>query len=203
MLSLIPRDILKAIRITLVFGLIGGIIYPLVVTGVSQLVFNDQANGSLIVQNGQVVGSSLIGQNFSADKYFQGRPSYTVDASTGQSKPYAADNSAASNLAPSNQSFVDNVASSARAYRQQNGLGANDPVPVDAVTSDFTGFDPHISEANALLQVHRVAQERNLSDDKVRALVESHVHGRILWIFGEPCVNVLELNLALDAGEAG
>ncbi len=203
MLSLIPRDILKAIRITLVFGLIGGIIYPLVITGVSQLVFNDQANGSLITRNGQVVGSSLIGQNFTSDKYFQGRPSYTVDPATSSPKPYAAENSTGSNLGPSNQALVDNVASSARAYRQQNGLDANAPVPVDAVTSDFTGFDPHISQANALLQVHRVAQARGLSDEKVRTLVEKYVHGRILWIFGEPYVNVLELNLALDAGEAG
>ena len=203
MLSLIPSDILKSIRITLVFGLIGGIIYPLVITGVSQLLFHDQANGSLIVQNGQVVGSSLIGQNFSADKYFQGRPSYTVDAVTGSPKPYAADNSTGSNLGPTNPQLISNVASNARAYRQANGMGSNDPVPVDAVTADFSGFDPDITEANALLQVHRVAQARNLDEAKVRAVVERYLHGRILWIFGEPYVNVLEVNLALDRGEAG
>lgn len=194
MLSLIPTDILKAIRVTLVFGLIGGIIYPLAVTGIAQVAFHDQANGSLIVVNGQVVGSSLIGQSFSADKYFQGRPSYNK---------YDASNSLGSNLGPSNQQLISNVASSARGYRQANGLDPSAQVPVDAVTSDFTGFDPDITEANALLQVHRVASARNLDEAKVRALVEKHVHGRVLWIFGEPYVNVLEVNLALDRGEAG
>ena len=194
MLSLIPSDILKSIRITVVFGLIGGIVYPLAVTGISQVAFHDQANGSLIVVNGQVVGSSLIGQGFSADKYFQARPSYNK---------YDASNSLGSNLGPSNQQLITNVASSARAYRQSNGLDPNATVPVDAVTSDFTGFDPDITEANALLQVHRVAAARNLDEAKVRALVEKYVHGRVLWIFGEPYVNVLEVNLALDRGEAG
>jgi len=203
MLTLIPADILKAIRITLVFGFIGGVIYPLVITGLSQVVFHDQANGSLIVVNGQVVGSSLIGQNFAADKYFQGRPSATLDAATGSPKPYAADNSAGSNLGPSNQVLINRVASSARSYRQANGLDANAPVPVDAVTTDFSGFDPDITEANALLQVDRVAHARGLDRARVRALVEKYVHGRILWIFGEPRVNVLEVNLALDRGEAG
>jgi K+-transporting ATPase ATPase C chain len=203
MLRLIPSDVLKAIRITLVFGLIGGVIYPLVVTGISQVVFHDQANGSLIVVNGQVVGSSLIGQNFSADKYFQGRLSYTVNPATGSPAPYEADNSTGSNLGPSNPTLLTNVASAARGYRQANGLDQNAQVPVDAVTSDFTGFDPDITEANALLQVNRVAQARNLDRAKVHALVEKYVHGRILWIFGEPYVNVLEVNLALDRGEAG
>jgi K+-transporting ATPase ATPase C chain len=194
MLNLIPRDVLKSIRITLVFGLIGGIIYPLVITGISQVAFHDQANGSLIVVNGQVVGSSLIGQSFSADKYFQGRLS---------ANKYDASNSTGSNLGPSSQTLINNVASAARSYRQANGLGSHDPVPVDAVTADFTGFDPDITEANALLQVNRVAGSRGLPPDKVRALVERYVHGRILWIFGEPYVNVLEVNLALDRGEAG
>jgi K+-transporting ATPase ATPase C chain len=203
MLSLIPSETLKAIRITLVFAVIGGIVYPLAVTGIGQVLFRDQANGSLIVTNGQVVGSSLIGQSFSADKYFQGRVSYTVDASTGSPKPYAADNSAGSNLGPSNQKLIDNVASAARSYRQANGLGPNDQIPVDAVTADFSGFDPHITEANALLQVNRVAQARSLEPAKVRALVEKYLHGRVLWIFGEPYVSVLEVNLALDRGEAG
>ena len=194
MLSLIPLDILKAIRITLVFGLIGGVIYPLVITGISQVVFHNQANGSLTVVNGQIVGSSLIGQSFSADKYFQGRPSYNN---------YDASNSLGSNLGPSNPTLIGNVASAARSYRQSNGLGPNAQVPVDAVTADFSGFDPDITEANALLQVNRVAQARNLDPAKVRALVEKYKHGRILWIFGEEYVNVLEVNLALDRGEAG
>jgi len=203
MLTLIPSDILKAIRITLVFGLIGGIMYPLAITGISQIAFHDQANGSLIIVNGQVVGSSLIGQSFTADKYFQGRPSATVDAATGSPKPYAADNSAGSNLGPSNPVLINRVASSARSYRQANGLDANAPVPVDAVTTDFSGFDPDITEANALLQVDRVAGARGLDRARVKAMVEKHVHGRILWIFGEPHVNVLEVNMALDRGEAG
>jgi K+-transporting ATPase ATPase C chain len=203
MLASIPREVLRAIRITLVFGLIGGVIYPLAITAVSQVVFHDAANGSLVVVNGQVVGSNLIGQSFSADKYFQGRQSYTVDPATGSPKPYAAENSGGSNLGPSNQTLIGNVASAARSYRQSNGMGQNDPVPVDAVTSDFTGFDPDITEANALLQVNRVAQARHLDPARVRALVEKYLHGRVLWIFGEPYVNVLELNLALDRGEAG
>lgn len=196
MLTLIPKDVLKAIRITLVFGLIGGIIYPLAITGISQVLFHDQANGSLIVQNGQVVGSRLIGQSFNADKYFQGRPSATAT-------PYDASNSAGSNLGPTNPALISRVASSARAFRQANGLNPNAPVPVDIVTTDFSGFDPDITEAAALLQVHRVAQARNLSDSRVRDLVEKYLHGRVLWIFGEPYINVLELNLALDRGEAG
>jgi K+-transporting ATPase ATPase C chain len=195
MLTLIPRDILKSIRITLVFGLIGGILYPLAITGVSQVVFNSQANGSLITNNGQVVGSSLIGQQFTSAKYFWGRPSATTPA-------YAADNSTGSNLGPSSAVLSARVASSARAFRQANGMGANDPVPVDIVTTDFSGFDPDITEAAALLQVHRVAQARGLSDDKVHALVEKYVQGRVLWIFGEPYVNVLQVNMALDNGEA-
>lgn len=194
MLSSIPGEILKGIRLTIVFGLITGVIYPLAVTGISQVVFHDAANGSLVTSNGQVVGSSLIGQQFTSDKYFHGRPS---------ANGYAADNSAGSNLGPSNQALVSRVASDARAFRQANGLGPNDPIPADIVTTDFSGFDPHITEASALLQVHRVAQARGLDESKVRALVERYVSGRILWIFGEPTVDVLQLNLALDHGEAG
>lgn len=194
MLSSIPGEILKGIRLTIVFGLITGVIYPLAVTGISQVVFHDTANGSLVTSNGQVVGSSLIGQQFTSDKYFHGRPS---------ANGYAADNSTGSNLGPSNQALVTRVASDARAFRQANGLGPNDPIPADIVTTDFSGFDPHITEASALLQVHRVAQARGLDESKVRALVERYVSGRILWIFGEPTVNVLQLNLALDHGEAG
>ena len=203
MLASIPREVVTAIRLTLVFALVTGIVYPLAFTGFSQLVFHDGANGSLVIVNGQVVGSNLIGQNFSADKYFQGRPSNTVNPATGSPEPYAADNSVGSNLGPSNKVLANNVASGARSYRSANGMGSNDPVPVDAVTSDFTGFDPDITEANALQQVHRVAQARGLSDGNVRKLVERYVHGRILWIFGEQYVNVLEVNVALDRGEAG
>jgi K+-transporting ATPase ATPase C chain len=194
MLKSLPREILQAIRLTLVFAVVTGLVYGVGMTGLIQVLFHEQANGSLIVKNGQVVGSTLIGQQFSADKYFQGR--YSANG-------YAADNSAGSNLGPSNQVLIDRVASSARAFRQANGLGANDAVPVDVVTGDFSGLDPYITEASVLLQVHRVAQARNLDEAKVRALVEKSVHGRILWVFGEQYVNVLELNLALDHGEAG
>jgi K+-transporting ATPase ATPase C chain len=203
MLSSLPGEVLKGIRLTIVFGLITGIIYPLAVTGISQVVFHDAANGSLVTRNGQVIGSSLIGQEFKSDKYFHGRPSATADASTGQPKPYAADNSTGSNLGPTNPVLINRVASSARAIRADNGLAPDAQVPVDLVTTDFSGFDPHITEAAALLQVHRVANARGLDESKVRALVEKYVYGRILWIFGEPTVNVLQLNLALDAGEAG
>ncbi|HYL07857.1 MAG TPA: K(+)-transporting ATPase subunit C, partial [Candidatus Udaeobacter sp.] len=189
--------------LTVVFAVVTGLVYGVAMTGLIQVLFHDQANGSLIMVNGQIVGSSLIGQNFSSDKYFQGRPSVTVNAATGSPEPYAADNSAGSNLGPSNQVLINRVASSARAYRQSNGLDPNAQVPVDAVTTDFSGLDPNITEANALLQVNRVAQARNLDPAKVRALVEKHLHGRILWIFGEQYVNVLEVNLALDRGEAG
>jgi K+-transporting ATPase ATPase C chain len=194
MLKTLPSEVVRAIRLTLVFGLVTGIAYPLLFTAFSQAAFHEAANGSLIVVHGQVVGSSLIGQSFSADRYFQGRQS---------ANNYDASNSLGSNLGPSNQVLITNVASAARSYREVNGMGAGDQVPVDAVTADFTGFDPDITEANALLQVHRVAQARNLDEARVRALVEKHVHGRVLWIFGEPYVNVLEVNLALDAGEAG
>jgi K+-transporting ATPase ATPase C chain len=203
MLSSLPTEILRGIRLTIVFGLLTGIIYPLAVTGISQVAFHDAANGSLITKNGQVVGSNLIGQQFTSDKYFHGRPSATVDAVTGSPKPYAADNSTGSNLGPTNSNLINRVASDVRAARDANGLGPNDPIPADMVTTDFSGVDPDISEATALLQVHRVAQARGLDEAKVRALVEKYVHGRILWIFGEPYVNVLEVNLALDAGEAG
>jgi K+-transporting ATPase ATPase C chain len=194
MMKSLPSEIVQAIRLTLVFAVVTGLVYGVGMTGIIQVLFHDQANGSLIVKNGQVVGSTLIGQQFSADNYFQGR--YSANS-------YAADNSYGSNLGPSNQALIDRVASSARAFRQANGLGPNDQVPVDIVTGDFSGLDPNITEASALLQVNRVAQARNLDASKLRALVEKYVHGRILWIFGEQYVNVLELNLALDNGEAG
>src|SRR5215831_10253331 len=203
MLASIPSELLRGLRLTVVVFAVTGLVYPFVGTGLAQLLFNRQASGSLVTKNGQVVGSSLIGQQFTSDKYFHGRPSATNSASTGKPQPYAADNSAGSNLAPSNQVLIDRVHKDVQAIREQNGLGADQQVPVDLVTSDFSGLDPSISEASALLQVNRVAQARSLDPAKVRALVESHVHGRVLWIFGEPYVNVLEVNMALDSGAAG
>ena len=196
MIALLPGEIVRAVRLTLVFGVFTGLVYGLVLTGVFQLVFPSQANGSLITKNGQVVGSQLIGQQFTSDRYFHGRYSAT-------STPYAADNSAGSNLGPNNKALIDRVASSARTIRQENGLVTNAQVPVDLVTADFSGFDPDVTEASALLQVDRVAKARGLDAARVHALVEQYVQGRILWIFGEAHVNVLQLNMALDAGEAG
>jgi K+-transporting ATPase ATPase C chain len=150
----------------------------------------------VITKNGHVVGSQLIGQEFKSDKYFHGR--FSASAT-----PYAADNSGGSNLGPNNKALINRVASSARTTRTENGLAPDAQVPVDLVTADFSGFDPDVTEASALLQVDRIAKARGLDPTRVHALVEKYVSGRILWVFGEPHVNVLQLNLALDAGEAG
>jgi K+-transporting ATPase ATPase C chain len=203
MLASLPRELLVSLRLTLVIAVVTGLIYPFAITGIAQAAFHDAANGSLVTRDGQVVGSSLIGQQFTQDRYFHGRPSATVDAATTKPKPYAADNSAGSNYAPSNQALVDRVAKDVQTVRQQNGLGANTQIPVDLVTTDFSGVDPDITEAAALVQVNRIASTRSLDPARVGALVERHVQGRILWIFGETHVNVLDVNLALDSGEAG
>ena len=205
MLSSLPKEILIAIRVTLVFGLATGLIYPLAITGVGQVVFNDQANGSLLKdKNGQVVGSKLIGQWFDpADgKYFHPRPSATVDPNTGAALPYAANNSAGSNYGPSNQNLINRVASSVRSLHDQYTI-PSDGVPVDMVTTSFSGLDPDISVANAMIQADTVAKARSLDPARVRALVDKYTQGRILWVFGQPHVNVLLLDLALDNGEAG
>jgi K+-transporting ATPase ATPase C chain len=196
-------ELLRALRLTLVVAVVTGLIYPLVITGISQVVFHDQANGSLIVKNGQLVGSKLIGQNFTDPKYFFGRPSATVNQSDAtKSDPYNAQNSAGSNLAPSNKALIDRVAAAVAQIRKENNLPSDSMVPVDLVTTDFSGFDPDITEAGALIQVDHVAAARNLDPAKVRALVEKYVQGRSLGIFGEPRVNVLALNMALENGEA-
>jgi K+-transporting ATPase ATPase C chain len=200
----LPTELLRALRLTLVVAVVTGLIYPLVITGISQVVFHDQANGSLIVKNGQVVGSKLIGQNFTDPKYFFGRPSATTNVTDAtKSDPYNAQNSAGSNLAPSNKALIDRVSKAVAQIRKENNLAADSMVPVDLVTTDFSGFDPDITEAGALIQVTHVATARNLDPAKVRALVEKYVQGRSLGIFGEPHVNVLALNMALDNGEAG
>ena len=202
MLASLPSELLRSLRLVLVIAVVTGLIYPLVMTGVIQAVFHSQANGSLVTRNGQVVGSSLIGQEFTSARYFHGRPSATTNAGTGKPQPYAADNSAGSNYGPSNKALIDRVSKDVDAARKDNGLDPTAQVPADLVTTDFSGFDPDISEASALLQVNRVATARNLDAAKVRALVERHLQGRILWIFGEPHVNVLDVNMALDNGEA-
>ena len=196
MIASLSAEFLRAIRLTLVFAVFTGLVYGLVLTGAFQVIFPSQASGSLITKNGQVIGSQLIGQEFKSDKYFHGRFSATAT-------PYAADNSGGSNLGPNNKALTDRVASSARTARTENGLAPDAQVPVDLVTADFSGFDPDVSEASALLQVDRIANARGLDSARVRSLVEKYTSGRILWVFGEPHVNVLELNMALDAGEAG
>jgi K+-transporting ATPase ATPase C chain len=205
MLKSLPREILIAIRLTIVFGVVTGLVYPLAITGVSQVVFHDQANGSLVTdKNGQVIGSRLIGQWFDPSdlRYFHPRPSATVDPNTGQPLPYAANNSTGSNLGPSNQNLINRV----QAQVQQlisTEKNITDGVPVDMVTTSFSGLDPDISVANARIQAGRVAAVRGLDPGRVQALVDKYTTGRILWVFGEPHVNVLLLNMALDNGEAG
>jgi K+-transporting ATPase ATPase C chain len=200
----LPTELLRAVRLTLVVAVVTGLIYPLAITGISQVVFHDQANGSLITKNGQLVGSKLIGQNFTDPKYFFGRPSATTNVSDAtKSDPYNAQNSAGSNLAPSNKALIDRVQKAVDQIRKENNLRPGTLVPVDLVTTDFSGFDPDITEAGALIQVNHVATARSLDPARVRALVEKYVQGRSFGVFGEPHVNVLALNMALDNGEAG
>ena len=202
MIASLGRESLAALRLTLVLAAMC-LVYALVITGIAQVAFHDQANGSLVSKNGQIVGSKLIGQEFTDPKYFVGRPSATNNDAGTKPQPYNAENSAGSNLAPSNQVLIDRVKKAVAQIRKDNGLGPNDPVPVDLVTADFTGFDPDISEAAALIQVKRVAAARNLDPARVRQLVESQVQGPMLAMFGESHVNVLLLNMALDGGAAG
>jgi K+-transporting ATPase ATPase C chain len=204
MLRSLPSELLAGLRLTVVIFVVTGLVYPLVGTGLAQALFHSQANGSLVSENGQVVGSALIGQEFTSAKYFHGRVSSTVSASDPtKAQPYNAQNSAGSNLGPNNKALSDRVSQDAKAIRKEDGLSPNAQVPVDLVTSDFSGFDPNITEAAALVQVDRVAKSRGLDPAKVRALVESRVQGRILWVFGQPHVNVLDVNMALDNGQAG
>ena len=180
--------------------IITGVIYPLLVTGIAQVAFPNQANGSLIVQDGQVVGSALIGQSFDDPKYFWGRLSAT---STFPYNAFNADNltaSSGSNLGPTSKALLDAVQARVDALRAADP-GNTAPIPVDLVTASGSGLDPHLSPAAALYQVPRVARERGLSEEAVRQLVTEHTEGRTFGILGEPRVNVLELNLALDASQ--
>ena len=203
MRSFILHQLRPAVAILALLTLITGFAYPAVVTGIAQVAFPSQANGSLVTKNGQVVGSKLIGQQFTKPEYFHGRVSATVDPNNpSKASPYNAANSAGSNLGPSNQALIDRTSKDVAAARKDNYLDPNAPVPADLVTADFSGVDPDITEASALLQANRVALARNLDPTKVRALVERHVQGRVLFIFGEPRLNVLDVNMALDSGEA-
>lgn len=185
----IIRNLVIAIRMTVVTTLLLGVAYPLVVTGLAQVLFPDKANGQLIERGGRIVGSRIIGQAFSSPGYFRSRPSA---AGTG----YDAASSGGTNLGPTNKKLIDAVKLAVDAAKQENRTAA---VPVDLVTSSASGLDPHISPAAAAFQVPRVARERGVSVGDVQRLVDAHTLGRQLGFLGEPVVNVLELNLALDA----
>jgi K+-transporting ATPase ATPase C chain len=184
----IARHLVAAVMMTIVTTLLFGLVYPLVVTGLALVIFPDKANGQLIERNGTVIGSRIIGQAFSSPGYFRSRPSA---AGTG----YDATSSGGTNLGPTNKKLIDSVKTAVEAAQKENP-GA--PVPIDLVTSSASGLDPHISPAAADFQVPRIARERRISERDVRRLVDAYTAGRQLGFFGEPRVNVLELNLALD-----
>jgi len=191
------RQLMTGLLVTIVLTVLLGIVYPLAITGISQVAFSHRANGSLVTVGGKVIGSALIGQSFTDAKgnplpqYFQPRPSA---AGTG----YDAMSSGASNLGPSNETLISSVAARVVAYRRFNGLGPHDAVPIDAVTSSGSGLDPDISEANALEQATRVARARRVPLPTVLSLVHAHTDSRPWGVLGEQTVNVLDLNITLD-----
>jgi K+-transporting ATPase ATPase C chain len=199
MKTFLTKYIRPAVVITLIFAAVTGLLYPGVVTGIAQLVFPNQANGSLIhASNGQVIGSELIGQYWTKSQYFHGRPSATTDLN-GNPEPYNAGFSSASNLGPTNKVLIQSVAQRVAALKKENPNAPPGPVPVDLVTTSGSGLDPDITIAGALYQVPRIAQARGLSQNVVKQVIMDHETGRFLGLFGEPYVNVLDLNLALNA----
>ncbi len=198
------KEIRPAIVLVVALTVMTGLIYPLVMTGIAGAIFPYQAQGSLIQKDGKVVGSALIGQAFADDKYFHGRPSATnapdpKDSTKTIDAPYNAANSMGSNLGPTSKALIDRVRGDVEKLKQEN---SSVPVPIDLVTTTGSGLDPDISPDAALFQVPRVAKARNLPEDRVRQIVNGSVEGRTLGLLGEPRVNVLALNLALDRATA-
>jgi potassium-transporting ATPase KdpC subunit len=196
------KQIRPAIVMIVLLTVITGIIYPLAMTGVGQALFSRQANGSLIEKDGKVIGSSLIGQNFTGEKYFHGRPSATTDTDPNDSTktisaPYNADNSSGSNLGPTSKALLDRVKGDVDTLKAQNTA----PIPVDLVTTSASGLDPDITPAAAAFQIPRVAKARGMTEDALKAIVAQATEGRTLGVLGEVHVNVLKLNLALDAAQ--
>ena len=198
------REIRPAIILLLALTVITGLVYPLAMTAIAGVIFPDQAEGSLIERDGKVVGSALIGQEFKDDKYFHGRPSATTapdpnDSTKTVPAPYNAANSGGSNLGPTSKALNDRIKEDVEKLKAEN---PNRTVPVDLVTTSASGLDPDISPEGALFQVPRVAKARNMPEERVRELVVKHTQGRLAGLLGEPRVNVLALNLALDAAGA-
>lgn len=194
------RQIRPAIVLLALMTVLTGLAYPLFMTGVAQVLFPHQAAGSLIEKDGKVIGSELIGQNFTGEKYFHGRPSATTDTDPNDSTktvpaPYNAGNSGGSNAGPTSKALIERVQGDVETLKKEK----NGPIPVDMVTTSASGLDPDITPAAAEFQIPRVAKARGLSEDKVRQLVADNTQGRVIGILGESRVNVLKLNLALDA----